>query len=176
MKASWIAFVALVALPCWTLASSKQKAADLTLTGADGARVHLRDFRGQIIVLNFWATWCGPCKAEMPLLASAAHSYQGRGVTFIGASLDEPKTQNQITDFLKRFDVNFAVWRGASGDDLARLGMGEAVPATAFLDKEGRIAARVSGQISEIELKQRIDWLLGDASTPAPKPFVQHLN
>src|SRR6476646_2757147 len=138
------------------------KPVDLTLTDLDGGRVHLREYRGRIVVLNFWATWCGPCKHEMPLLVAAEKEYRSRGVTFIGASLDEGKTRGRIPEFLSKYEVTFTVWTGATGDDLAKLSVGEAVPATAFIDEQGRVAARVSGEIRRNELDERLAWLLSD--------------
>ena len=69
--------------------------ADLTLQDANGQKVRLRDLRGKPVVLNFWATWCGPCNAEMPMLVEMEKQYAARGVLFIGASLDEAKTKAQ---------------------------------------------------------------------------------
>jgi thiol-disulfide isomerase/thioredoxin len=149
--------------------------ADLTLADVTGKRTRLRDYRGQVVVLNFWATWCGPCTHEMPLLVQAEKDYKAQGVVFIGASVDDSKTRPAILTFLNKYDVTFPIWVGGSGDDLAKLGMGEAVPATAFLDREGRIAARVLGEIREAELKERIDWLLGDRTGIAPDALVKHL-
>ena len=68
--------------------------ADLALHDASGQKVRLRDLRGKPVVLNFWATWCGPCNAEMPMLVEMEKQYAARGVLFIGASLDEAKTQD----------------------------------------------------------------------------------
>src|SRR5436305_11823937 len=65
--------------------------AELNLKNADGQRVRLSELRGKPVVLNFWATWCGPCKAEMPMLVEAEKTYGGRGIVFIAASLDEAK-------------------------------------------------------------------------------------
>ena len=169
--------LALIGFGLVTLAAvGKQKPADLALTDASSnARVHLRDLRGQVVVLNLWATWCGPCKAELPLLVAAERAYKGRGVTFVAASLDDAKSRSRIPAFIKQYEIAFPVWTGATGDDLAKLGLGEAVPATAFLDAEGRIVARISGQIREAEITERLDWLLGGQSGPAPKAFVTHL-
>jgi len=157
-------------------AAPKNKPVDLTLAGTNGDKVRLRDYRGQIVVLNFWATWCLPCNDEMPMLVQAEKEYKARGVTFIAASLDDSKTKKNVPAFLSKYQVAFPVGLGATSDDLAKLGMGEAVPATAFLDKDGSIVARVSGQIREAEVKERLDWLLSDRSGPAPNPSVSHLD
>ena len=128
------------------------------------------------MVLNLWATWCGPCKAELPLLVAAERAYKGRGVIFVAASLDNAESRSRSPAFVKEYEIGFPVWTGATADDLAKLGLGEAVPATAFLDAEGRIVARISGQLREAEIKERLDWLLGGQSGPAPKAFVTHLS
>jgi len=149
--------------------------ADLTLKDMNGQRVRLRDYRGKIVVLNFWATWCGPCKAELPLLVEAEKDYSSRGVVFLAASLDDEKTRRQVPAFISAHQLSFPVWLGATGDDLAKLGMGEAVPATAFLDQEGHIVARVLGQLRKEEVKERLEWLTGDRTAPAPPAVVKHL-
>lgn len=149
--------------------------ADLTLKDTAGHKVHLRDLRGNPVLLNFWATWCGPCKAEMPLLADFEKQYASRGIVFLGASLDEPKTRGKVPEFLAAYKIEFPVWYGATADDLDSLKLGPAVPATAFLDSEGRIVARILGQAREAELKERLDWLAGGQSGPAPAPLISHL-
>ncbi len=149
--------------------------AELALKNLDGQRVRLSDLRGKNVVLNFWATWCVPCNTEMPLLVEAEKTYGSRGVVFVGASLDDGKTRKQVPEFVSKYQVTFPVWLGATADDLDRLGMGPAVPATAFLDREGRIVSRVWGQIREEELKERIEWLAGPQTAPPP-PFVKHLS
>jgi thiol-disulfide isomerase/thioredoxin len=146
---------------------------DLALKDTSGQRVRLRDLRGKVVVLNFWATWCGPCKAELPMLVQAAADYSG--VAFVAASLDDEKTRALVPAFLKMQQISFPVWLGASGDDLAKLGLGEAVPATAFLDQEGHILFRILGQLRQEDLKQRLDWLTGDRTAPPPEAVVTHL-
>jgi len=150
--------------------------ADLTLKDAAGKKVNLRNYRGKIVILNFWATWCVPCNAEMPLLVEAEKEYRARGVIFVAASLDDSKTRSQIPAFTSKYQVEFPIWYGATGDDLAKLAMGEAVPSTAFIDQEGHIVARVLGQMRKEELKERLDWLAGDRKGRAPQPLVKHLD
>ena len=149
--------------------------ADLSLKDLTGKKVRLRDYQGKFVVLNFWATWCVPCRDEMPMIVETEKEYASRGVVFVGASLDDGKTQGQIASFLEKHQISFPIWVGATGDDLDRLGMGPAVPATAFLDQEGRIVARISGQMRKGEINERLDWLLGGRTGPAPQAMVSHV-
>ena len=156
------------------LAADQGPKADLSLKSIDGQRVRLSDYRGKVVVLNFWATWCAPCTAEMPMLVQAERDYGPKGVVFIAASVDEGKSKKNVPDFVSKYHVGFPVWLDATMRDLLRLGMGTAVPATAFLDQEGHIVSRVQGQISEEELRERLEWLLGDRTRPAPQGIVTH--
>jgi thiol-disulfide isomerase/thioredoxin len=156
-------------------ASRKGAPTELNLTDMDGKKVHLKDYRGKIVVLNFWATWCGPCKEEMPMFVAVEKEWAAKGIVFIGASLDERAGQKVVPEFVKKFQIDFPIWKGATGDDLARLEMGEAVPATAFLDEEGNIFARVQGEIKREELTERLEWITGDRKGPAPNPLVRNL-
>jgi thiol-disulfide isomerase/thioredoxin len=149
--------------------------ADLTLNDAAGRKVKLRDLRGKPVVLNFWATWCGPCAAELSMLAEMEKEYGGRGAVFIGASMDDAKTAGKAPAFLAEHHVGFPIWYGATADDLDQFKLGNAVPATAFLDAEGRIVARILGQPRPEEVRERLDWLTGDRSGPAPRPLARHL-
>jgi len=147
----------------------------LALESLKGGRLSLADFRGRPVVLNFWATWCGPCNAEMPMLVEMEKQYSARGILFIGASLDDARTAAKVPAFLAEYQVAFPVWYGATGDDLDQFKLGGAVPATAFLDAEGRVVARILGQARPEEVKQRLDWLIGDPSAAAPEPVVKHV-
>ena len=157
------------------VASKGTPQAELTLTDASGQRVRLRDYRGNVVVLNFWATWCGACNDEMPMLVDAEKEYRNKGVVFVAASLDDSQTKDHIPAFLSKYQVGFPVWVGATADDLDKLALGEAVPATVFLDKEGRAVARVLGQMRKAELAERVEWLTGNRSGPAPAALVKHL-
>jgi thiol-disulfide isomerase/thioredoxin len=170
-----IATLALVALGSFLGQAKDPPRAELNLKDLNGQKVRLSELRGKIVVLNFWATWCGPCNAEMPMLVEFGKKYSLQGVVFIGASLDEPKTRSRIPAFLAEHGIEFPVWIGATGNDLDRLDMGPAVPATAFLDAEGRIVSRVQGQIRREEVVERLDWLTGLRTTAAPAVLVKHL-
>ena len=163
--------LALAAAAALAIAADAPRA-DLTLKDAAGRKVRLRDLRGKPVVLNFWASWCGPCKDEMPLLAALEKQYAARGVVVRAASLDENKSK--AAAFVQAHAIETAVWYGATADDLDRLKLGNAVPATAFLDAEGHIVARILGEARETELRERLDWLTGQSAAP-PEPLVNHL-
>jgi len=167
--------LALVALCSFFGQAKDSPRAELVLKDLNGQKVRLSELRGKIVVLNFWATWCGPCNAEMPMLVEFGKKYSAQGVVFIGASLDEAKTRSRIPAFLADHGIEFPVWIGATSNDLDRLDMGPAVPATAFLDAEGRIVSRVQGQIRREEVVERLDWLIGSRTSAAPAALVKHL-
>ena len=148
---------------------------NLPFKDMDGKKVSVRDLRGKIVVLNFWATWCGPCRQEMPMFVETEKDYTPKGVAFVAASLDDRRTRPKIPAFIEQFKIGFAVWTGASTMDLDDLKLGQALPATAFLDREGRIVARILGEVTKPELQERLDWLLGDQKGPAPTPLVHHV-
>jgi thiol-disulfide isomerase/thioredoxin len=158
-------------------APAKPTPSDLSLTNITGEKVHLRDLRGKAVVLNFWATWCGPCREEMPMLVEAQKSWSSKGVVFIGVSLDDNKTKKDIVGFVNQFHINFPIWTGANLNDLAKLHMGTdgLVPDTAFADPEGVIFARVRGEIRREEVDARLAWVTGDRTGPAPEPTITHL-
>ncbi len=175
--------VLLFLLPCEGFASpaeseqltALEEPATLALQGLSGDRQSLEHYRGRIVILNFWATWCVPCREEMPIFVRARDDYQARGVEVIGASVDDASTRDQIEPFIKEYGINFPIWLGASTKDMRRLGLGIALPATALIDRDGRVVARLIGLVEESELIERIDWLLGDRAAPPPPPLVNHL-
>jgi thiol-disulfide isomerase/thioredoxin len=156
--------------------SGDSRPISLPFKDSNGRKVNVSDHRGKFVVLNFWATWCVPCRAEMPLLVEAEKEFASRGVVFIAVSLDDRQSRPKIPEFVSEFQIGFPVWNGASTMDLEDLKLGQALPATAFLDRDGRIVARVLGQVPKDELYERLLWLTGDRTAPAPKPVVEHVS
>jgi thiol-disulfide isomerase/thioredoxin len=154
----------------------KEAPVDLTLTGLDGKKVHLHDFAGKPLVINIWATWCLPCREEMPMMVEAEKAWAPKGVMFIAASLDDSKTKKNIPAFVKQYQITFPVWSGATPDDLDKLKLGEAVPDTAFLDGDHIIFSRARGEIHRPELDERLEWVTGDRTRPAPQALIVHLD
>jgi len=165
----------LLGLASTVSAIGAEKPAVLSLHDMQGSKVKLSDLHGKIVVLNFWATWCGPCNAEMPMLVKAAAAYLGKNVAFVGASVDAPETQGKIAGYVEKLQIAYPIWIGATDVDMKRLQMGEMVPGTAFVDTDGIIRMRVLGQMRPGEIEERIDWLLSDHQRKAPSEVVKHL-
>ena len=140
----------------------------LSIPGLNGNPQTLEPYRGRVVVLNFWATWCVPCREEMPLLVNIQKRYESKGVVVIGASADDEGTQAQIPPFIQELKITFPVWKGATTKHMERLGLGKGLPATAVIGPDGQIAFRILGIIERKALTERLDWLLGDHKTPLP--------
>jgi thiol-disulfide isomerase/thioredoxin len=139
----------------------------------DGQSRKLSTFRGQVVVVNFWATWCGPCQEELPRLSAIAASYSGKPVRFILISIDEPKNRARIPAVLARLHVSLESWDDADTDTMDRFGLGNIVPGTAVLDDKGEVAARIMGEAREEDVRGAVDWLLGGRSGLPPPPLTK---
>lgn len=128
-----------------------------------GTEQRLSSFKGRIVVLNFWATYCVPCRTEMPDLATLQNEYAALGVQVIGASADVPEDRAKVLQFIKETKINFPVWAGASTADMTRFGLGAALPGTVIIGRDGRIAKVTSGIVKLPELKKLIDAMLATA-------------
>jgi thiol-disulfide isomerase/thioredoxin len=155
------------------LVSAQQAAPSLELRDLKGAPHKLEDYRGKPVVLNFWATWCVPCAAEMPLLSEMQKRYQGR-VLFIAASIDDEDMKPQIKAFIKKHQGDaLTVMMGATLDSLDDFGMNQGMPGTVFIDAEGKIVDRRSGALKRPDLEQLLRKLADEPEavpTPMPAP------
>jgi len=141
----------------------------------DGQSHKLSALRGQIVVVNFWATWCGPCQEELPRLSEIAASYSGKPVNFVFISIDEPKDRKKIPAALAKLHVDFGSWVGADTDTLDSFGLGNIVPGTIVLDESGSPVARVMGEAREDDVRKAVDWLLGGKKGDAPQALTKRL-
>jgi thiol-disulfide isomerase/thioredoxin len=132
----------------------------LALKDLTGAQQSLAGYRGRVVVLNFWATWCEPCKKEMPDLSAIQNDYAALGVQVIGAAGDAAEDSAKVLKFIREYKVNFPVWIGATTDDMERFGVGTVLPATVIVDREGKIVWREIGIVKAAQLKAELDKLL----------------
>jgi thiol-disulfide isomerase/thioredoxin len=137
---------------------------ELALPDLFGAEQKLSAYRGRVVVLNFWATYCEPCRKEMPDLADVQNSYAALGVQVIGASADEAKAKPAVLKFIKESKLNFPVWLGASVGDMERFGLAPALPGTVIIGRDGKIVWHKSGVIKAVDVKREIDKLLVQAA------------
>ena len=112
---------------------------ELALKDIYGVEQKLSDLRGRVVVLNFWATYCGPCVREMPELVAIQNQYAALGVQVVGASLDTPAERNEVRKFITNLKINFPIWLGATTKDMARFGFGATIPNTAIIGRDGKV-------------------------------------
>jgi thiol-disulfide isomerase/thioredoxin len=171
-----LVLVIAILLPACALAGTPTEAEmEFSFSDLQGQSHRLMDFHGKIVVVNFWATWCGPCKHEMPLFVEAAKRYGEDRVQVIAVSLDDDSTRSKIPEFAGKQKMSFPILLG-NAEVMQKLGLGEGLPATAFLDANGQVIARILGEVSKSELKARLDWMLGLKSGEAPPAMVNNLN
>jgi thiol-disulfide isomerase/thioredoxin len=168
------ALVAIVLAFCGTAWTRAAAAPDFTLTNLDGKTHSLAEYRGKIVVLNFWATWCLPCREEMPMLSKLAPKYGEKDVAFLAASIDDAQTQSKIVHFLEKKKITLAVFTGATPETLKQFNLGEIVPATLILDRDGTSIFRIEGEASKKDISSRLDWLLSDRSGKQPKILIKN--
>jgi len=117
-------------------AASAASAPDFTLPARDGGTVRLADLKGQVVMINFWATWCGPCRQEMPLLARLHEKYEALGFTLLGVNV-EPDSAPAVA-WLKGVPVQFPILFDTQSSVATGFGV-EGMPSSVFLDRTGKV-------------------------------------
>ena len=137
---------------------TRKPAPDFALSDAQGKSMRLADFKGKVVLLDFWATWCGPCKIEIPWFIEFQRQYKDRGFSVIGVSMDEDGWQ-AVRPFVERVKMNYPVVLG-NDQTAAAFGGVEVLPTTFIIDREGRIVASHEGLTSKAEFENAIKELL----------------
>ena len=125
------------------------EAVDFTLTDLDGKTVNLRALRGRVVLLNFWATWCGPCVRELPSIERLSREFKGRGLVALGLNAEKPAVARE---FIKRGGYTFATLVDEQRV-MSRAYRVSAIPQTLIIDKDGKVAAHFIGMRSENDLR-----------------------
>jgi thiol-disulfide isomerase/thioredoxin len=142
--------------------SEHPDAPEISLTDIEGKRLDLADYKGKVVVLDFWATWCGPCRAEIPGFVVMQEKYASQGFSLIGISMDDDSAP--VVDFYKEFRMNYPVAVG--NQRIGELYGGIlGLPTTFLIGRDGRIYAKHTGGINPAIIEEEVQQLL--AMSPA---------
>ena len=140
-------------------------APDFELATLDGRRVKLSDFRGQAVLLNFWATWCPPCKIEMPWFVDMQKQYGKDGLVVLGVAMDDTES-SKIAEFAHEMGVNYQVLLGTDqvSDDYGDV---RSLPTTFYIDRNGTIVSKAVGLLDRQAIEDDVKKALTAAYRPA---------
>ena len=166
-----ICLLALLATVTNSHGQSAQKAPELAVRDLKGRVIRLSDYKGKVVLLNFWATWCPPCRAEMPDLVKMQREYGKRGLQVIGITYP-PQTIREVRQFTRKLRVNYPVALGTK-ETKSLFDQTETLPLTIVIDREGNIRDRIEGILLPKEFEQKIKPLLqqSGAEKGASKPL-----
>lgn len=140
--------------------SRREPAAGFALPELDGGETTLADYSGRVLLLNFWATWCLPCRAEMPWFVEFQTAFGDDGFAVLGVSVDEPG--HVVASFLERSPVNYRIVLADTAARLAPFGPKNVLPTTWLIDRQGRIAAEHVGLVNREAVEAEIRLLLAE--------------
>jgi len=141
-----------------TAEESRRPMADLALMDVNGGTWRLRDHRGEVVAVNLWATWCGPCREETPAIVRVVRDLGPKGFVVIGVSLDEGDREAKVRAFSERYGVNYPM---GFPDAMSQMSAGlEGIPTTLLVDRKGRVAKVYVGEMRESVLRTDAGTLL----------------
>ena len=150
-------------------AAAKVPAAPDHFEDRAGTAHSLGELKGRISVVNFWATWCLPCREEMPRLQRLSDEYGPKGVVFVALSLDGPEAQAKIDQVIRKRDFRIPVWTGATEQAYKEFDLGVLVPATLLMDANGDVVGKIEGEARDKDIRSRLDWVLNGRQGKQPK-------
>jgi len=142
-------------------------APDFALDSLDGKTLKLSDYRGKAVLLNFWATWCEPCKIEMPWFVDLQKKYGPQGLQVIGIAMDDAPPKD-IAEFAQKMNVNYPIVIGKE-EVGTQYGGVQYLPSTFYITRDGKILDRVFGLVSRSEIESNVQKALGQQGQVAEK-------
>lgn len=127
------------------------QAPNFTLPAVEGGSKALADYRGKVVMLNFWATWCGPCKREIPDFIELQNEYRDDGFEILGVSLDQPGEEANVAQFVKQIGINYDIVHG-NGEVAQAYGGVRSIPTTFLIDRDGNVVS------SKVGLQPKSVW------------------
>ncbi|HEX5971654.1 MAG TPA: TlpA disulfide reductase family protein [Gemmatimonadaceae bacterium] len=172
----WVALLVFIGSRMWPqiaaafgVQSAGARAPDFQLTTLDGQQVSLASLRGKVVLVNFWATWCPPCRIEMPGFQRVYEAKRHAGFTIVGVSTDAIGSR-VVADFVRERGITYPIAM-ATGAVIQEFGGARTLPTSFLIDREGRIRNEVKGIFTSVALEQAVDRLLAESpSTPQGKP------
>jgi thiol-disulfide isomerase/thioredoxin len=153
-----IIFAVLVAVSPLITVGQTSHAPVLVLKDLRGRALRLSDYKGKVVVLNFWATWCPPCRAEMPDLIRMQREYRSQGLQVVGITYP-PEEIAEVRQFVRKLGVNYPIALGTI-ETKSLFDETETLPLTIVIDREGKVRERIEGILLPQEFEQKIRPLL----------------
>jgi peroxiredoxin len=149
----------------------RKTAPEFALKDSNGQTVHLADYKGKVVLLDFWATWCGPCKIEIPWFIEFEQQFKDRGFAVLGVSMDEDGWE-AVKPYMEDLKINYRILLG--NDQVSDIYGGvESLPTTLLIDRQGKIASvHIGLSRGKEEFRDDIDRLLGSSSASAGRALT----
>jgi thiol-disulfide isomerase/thioredoxin len=135
----------------------------LRLRDINGRWLSLSDYKGKVVLINFWATWCPPCRAEIPELIKLQNKYRNQGLRIVGVTYP-PQARSQVRRFIRKMRINYAIALGRKSTK-TQFDQSEILPLTVIINRDGKVHATVQGILYPEEFDEKIKPLL--AGTPS---------
>ena len=163
-----IALVIAVALPATatadlTPADARKSLSEVALTNSKGEPVNLSAYKGRVVLLDFWATWCTGCKKEIPWFMSFQRKYKKSGLTVVGASLDDDGWKS-VKPYLQEHKINYRIVIGTF-ESAKQFGADKGMPVSVLIDRDGKIADIHPGMVDKAAFEGEIQTLLKEPAT-----------